>query len=70
MSTTTKQDRPSALEDFARRALVIMQHSPEWDTDTLDAIAGAAYELKLARATPSGMFRATPDGPRRPRRRR
>ena len=51
--------RKHNLVKLAERTLLVLERDAEWGPDTVDAIASAAIQLRLAVASSDGMFTRT-----------
>jgi hypothetical protein len=51
-----KENRDARLRHLAIAVLNILEHYEEWETDLLDRIADAAYDLGLAENNEDGLF--------------
>lgn len=59
---TKKKKRNSKLEQFALKALSIMEFDKNWNSDTVTTIENAAIRLGLSTSDDGGYFKRLPAG--------
>lgn len=64
-TAAAKRPGTTPLSKFGARVLKVMEDSPEWDSDVIDAIAEDAMNSGLADMDDDGMFQPTQKGSRR-----